>query len=757
MKRIGCRDPLSAWLSFAAAGLIVLSVVPADAVSAGDHFLVRASCRSDSAVVRDHFLIRALAAAEAGHVELARAVVEEGMERAPDAPHGWLLVARVRGELGDYAGAVDAYHRAEQEVPLLGDCAILGIGDLAYSCGYFDEAASACREGLEKYPDSSHRNKMLLGLGRAAAMAEDREDARDALQAFLDGGGTGDETVEVSWLLAQVLMDLKDWAGAYRVYEVLWEDHPATPEGEAAGDAIRSLGGRYGLTRTRLSAEQMFERGGKLRGGGRFAEAIDQFEEILKSSPDHSILPEVLHEIGSTYFRQAKNRQAIDTLKLLLKRYPDSDPAPDALYLIARTYWRKGFRHHFLSTIEKVRESYPGSRAAESAEFALGVFYAERGKEDKARAALRRVASGPRAHSRRRDALWDLGRMDYREKKYEDAYRSFSDLAAEDSGYRKAATYWAGRSLLRMGRRDEAGELLARLAAESPGHYYGIAASRRLEDVGTMVTKLQAPPESPIDFSLPAGWGGEPYVRILLLEEVGFYDLAMEEMRTLVKDAPPGARLKFARLAQRAGEYRTGTNDLENYYGRLIETRAEGVPREFWEVCFPLIHRVDIERLAAEFGLDPLLVAAVIREESRFEEDAVSRAGAIGLLQLMPSTAKDEARRLGMHTRNLDLFDPPTNLRLGTYSLARRLERFDGNLVAALAGYNAGDHRVRRWRDRLKGLESDEFIDQMPYLETRLYVKRILASYEHYRRIYGPRGRGEEKLEIGLTRPEKGP
>ncbi|GEM_PF-6838728 len=709
--------------------------------------------------VKDHFLIRARAAAEIGEIDLALAVAEDGLERSSDAPHGWLLVARLRGEKGDFRGALDAYGKAEREVPLLGDCADLERSHLALRCGHFEEAEAGYREGLERFPQSPHAARMWLGLGRAAGTLGHATTARDALQTFVGLGRPEEETVEALWLLGHAMIDLEDWRGGQAVFQRLWTDYPATPEGDAAGDALESLEETRGLAREPLSAEQMFERARRLRHGGRFSGAIDQLKKILKIYPDHSIVPEVLYEEGSLYFRLVENRRAIDTLKLLLKEYPQFDSAPDALYLIARAYWRKGFRHHFLSTCDEIRETYPGQRAAEDAEFALGVFYAERGKRDEARAALGRIVAGPREHSRRRNALWHLGRMDYRDGRYEDAYGSFSDLASEESsGYWKAATYWAGRSLHRLGREGEALGVLRQLVERYPGDYYGIQAGKRLKDVERPAADGDGAAADPVvDFGLPPGWGGDPYVRILLLEEVGLYDLAVEEMRALLNNAPPGARLKFAHLAQKAGEYRMGTDDIENHYARLIETLAMGLPREFWEVSFPFAHRSDVERMAGEFELDPLLVAAVIREESRFEEDAVSRAGAMGLLQLMPETAKDEARRLGMRTRNLNLFDPITNLRLGTYSLSRRLERFDGNLIMTLAGYNAGDHRVRRWRDELRGLETDEFIDQMPYLETRLYVKRILASYEHYRRIYGRRDRPEENTEIGLTPAETHP
>jgi len=291
--------------------------------------------------------------------------------------------------------------------------------------------------------------------------------------------------------------------------------------------------------------------------------------------------------------------------------------------------------------------------------------------------------------------------------------------------------------LERLGRGEEARDLYVDLTSSCPGYYYGMEAGARLAEM--RVGEPAAGPsdsKEPVNFETPASWGGERYLRVRMLDQAGFHDLALEEMEELLADGPPGARLQFALLAQRAGRFRRGANEIEDYYGELIRARAQGLPRPFWEAAYPLAHWREVQDAAREFGQDPFLIAAIIREESLFDEVAVSRAGARGLMQLMPGTARDEARRLGVPTRSLDLFDPATSIRLGTYSFSRRLDRFGGDVVLALAGYNAGDARAKRWAKKLDGLERDEFIDLLPYRETRLYIKRILASYDQYRWIY---------------------
>ncbi|HBI23328.1 MAG TPA: lytic transglycosylase, partial [Nitrospiraceae bacterium] len=133
---------------------------------------------------------------------------------------------------------------------------------------------------------------------------------------------------------------------------------------------------------------------------------------------------------------------------------------------------------------------------------------------------------------------------------------------------------------------------------------------------------------------------------------------------------------------------------------------------------------------AAENGIDPLLIYALIREESRFNEEAISIAGAIGLMQIMPQTAATIMNDTygGRDT----LFSPELNIALGTRFFAELLKRYKGNFILALAGYNAGPHIVSKWLEDREGLGVDEFIEDIPYKETREYVKRVFKSYMKY-------------------------
>jgi soluble lytic murein transglycosylase len=135
-------------------------------------------------------------------------------------------------------------------------------------------------------------------------------------------------------------------------------------------------------------------------------------------------------------------------------------------------------------------------------------------------------------------------------------------------------------------------------------------------------------------------------------------------------------------------------------------------------------------------SVDPDLLSAIIREESQYDERAVSRVGALGLMQVMPATANTVAKKLGMaEVKRDDLFDEETNVRIGARYVAQLLEQFSGNIIYTVAAYNAGPQAVSGWIAKYGQREPDEFVELIPYQETRLYVKRVLRSYREYQRL----------------------
>jgi soluble lytic murein transglycosylase len=168
-----------------------------------------------------------------------------------------------------------------------------------------------------------------------------------------------------------------------------------------------------------------------------------------------------------------------------------------------------------------------------------------------------------------------------------------------------------------------------------------------------------------------------------------------------------------------------------------LNLHVEDAPRQFWDYLFPLPYRADLSANARDRGLDPCLVAALIRQESEFNPGALSRANAYGLTQVRPVTGREFARRAGIQRfTNRMLFEPSTNLKLGTLIFRSMLDRNSGNLEQTLAAYNAGPARAAEWVGWNTYREPAEFVESIPYTETRDYVQAVIRNADIYRRLY---------------------
>jgi soluble lytic murein transglycosylase len=168
-----------------------------------------------------------------------------------------------------------------------------------------------------------------------------------------------------------------------------------------------------------------------------------------------------------------------------------------------------------------------------------------------------------------------------------------------------------------------------------------------------------------------------------------------------------------------------------------MEKGGDEIPRSFWEKAYPNRFVQWVKQQSPPVGTDPYLVAAVAREESAFDTKAVSKVGALGLMQLMPYTGEWVAKRVGLDGFRPELLlDEGTNLHLGAWYLGHLIEQFNGNVVLAVASYNAGPDAVGRWAEKGVG-NLDEFIESIPFNETRYFTKKVMRSYHEYLRIAG--------------------
>jgi soluble lytic murein transglycosylase len=225
-------------------------------------------------------------------------------------------------------------------------------------------------------------------------------------------------------------------------------------------------------------------------------------------------------------------------------------------------------------------------------------------------------------------------------------------------------------------------------------------------------------------------------------------DPALKELQTALTQAPgsTAVSLELARLYRDQGQPLTAIKVIQRAHPEYTLYQGGEVPREVEEVLFPLAHWKTIQKECQREGLDPYLVAGLIRQESGFDPNARSRANARGLMQLIPSTGRLVARHHGLRRiSSSQLYEPELNIRLGTSFFSNLVKRF-GRIEYAAAAYNGGPTRAARWLRERPSQEIDEWIESIPIRETRLYVQAVIRNAAHYRRIYG-QGDGGSKIE----------
>ncbi|HLY16137.1 MAG TPA: transglycosylase SLT domain-containing protein [Bryobacteraceae bacterium] len=311
-----------------------------------------------------------------------------------------------------------------------------------------------------------------------------------------------------------------------------------------------------------------------------------------------------------------------------------------------------------------------------------------------------------------------------------------------------AALYFLGRLAEAGGDYATARSYYAKLAAQFPNYYYGILARERATQPPVVAAGLSVktaeflrsiafPPHRPAVASQPDAETSMRVARAHLLISAGLADLAKAELRFGARTGsqPYLLAMELARIANAPHEQ---LHSIKSAAPDYLALTLEDAPPAFWQLLFPLPYQKDLVRSAKQQNLDPYMVAALIRQESEFDPQALSPRHAYGLTQVEPATGRALARRAGVGGfTNRALFQPAVNLKIGTYYLRTLLDQWGGKWEQTLASYNAGKSRVNEWATWNQYQEPAEFVESIPFSETREYVQAVLRNATVYRQIYG--------------------
>ncbi len=353
--------------------------------------------------------------------------------------------------------------------------------------------------------------------------------------------------------------------------------------------------------------------------------------------------------------------------------------------------------------------------------------------------------------SQRAEARWRVGWVHYRLAQYREAGDELRQLAGQhDSDFEPQALYWMGRAA-ELSQQPHAHDVYLQLCQRYVYTYYCQLARER-SDIPLAEPSASEPMLAtvPVNGGLAAKGGTtrlvparaeieqqSAYRRAIELKTLGLDLDATRELAGLTDrySRDPDALMTLATMLSEMGAYHHALRLARARFRDKLERTGGMVDPSLWKAAYPTGLLPTIKGQGAS-GVDPYLVAAIIREESQYDWQAVSRVGAIGLMQVMPGTANNVAQRLGLPAVGRDdLFDQETNIRIGVHYVGQLLEQFSGNVALTIASYNAGPLVVTSWMAQHPGRSQDEFVELIPYQETRQYVKRVLRSYREYIRL----------------------
>lgn len=687
-------------------------------------------------------LAEAKAAFDAGKHSQARAILDEVAPTPPVRFLRALAALRVR----DDAFAGPEFESLAADYPALKDRCLVHAGQ-AFEAR--KDWTAAERVYAQVSPESRLGIDAKLGRARALTRLKNPREALELVAPWVDrpappwGRDVGAEA-----LLVQA--DVFAWKGdKKREREALlkvWSAHPM---------AKREVGraeGRLGDL-SEVGADALVTRGEALIDAHRNAQGIALIEPLLPTLalPDATAC-RAQFAVGKGYRKLRKHQLAVQTLAPVVKQCKDPEVRAKALYTLG---FSQGISAPALAsgTYATLAKAYPSHPLADDALFFAADVHLRRGEVDRAVERLIDVVDEYASGDFAAEALFKLFWVRWQEGKLDEAQVFLEELegryANAEEGYEvERARYWRARVLEQLGKSDEAVPLLVRNALEHPATYYGLISRERVEALdpergASLLAEVRAAPEAADPFPAPLGplATDSRFRAAVELLRLGFGELVPSEVLAIDRSALPRESVRVLVLVLSQSGMERQAHGLARLWLRGdLAGPITAERRAVWEIAYPKAFRdLVVTHTASADGLDPDLLQALMREESALDPKALSWAGALGLCQLMPPTAAEVASKLKLkRPSQAQLLEPDLNIRLGARYLSDLLLRAHGVKQFALAGYNAGESAVGRWRRENGDEDLAAWVEQIPLQETRGYVKRVLRSYNTYKLLYAP-------------------
>lgn len=646
----------------------------------------------------------------------------------------WLVIGYARFLDRDYTKVIDPLNRAKPRAGDLGDYVRYYLGAAYLQTNRTAEAITTLGDFRQTYPESLLVRDAEVLYGQAL-LADNRP--QEAIALFEKNRQPIRADLELT--LGRAYIANNQAEKAISILRNIYFTMPLSDEAAQADIELKKLNAPqpvpWDVRRSR--ADLLFK-------GKRFADAASEYHDMLGQAPPEQRAEIQLAEATSLR-RTGRSRDAKQLLQSLTATTPDQNA--ERIFNLGEIARNSDDNDAFLRIVDELRRTAPTSTWLEQSLLSEGNIYLLKKDYDKAIDAYRELQQRFPSGGRASYAHWKTAWLSLRQGRSTDAKSGFEQQIAlyPTSGEVPAALYWRGRLAEEDNDQAMAGAYYQKISERFRNFYYGELARQRM-------AKLKAPPDPPhyalLDRIPPVSSMSKAsdviptddlrVQKARLLENGALLDFAVRELQAS-DDPNKSAWLpaETARMYRDIGRYDRAIGILKRAVPNYFAVDLPSLPRSYWEALFPKPYWVDLKRFSNENSLDPYMVASLIRQESEFNPNAVSNKNAVGLMQLLPKVGKGVAKQEKLkHYDSSQLFIPATNLQLGTRYFRSMVDKF-GGFEYALAAYNAGSDRVEDWLGDGKYRDIDEFVESIPFTETREYVQAIMRNANVYRKLYG--------------------
>ena len=649
----------------------------------------------------------------------------------------WLVLGYAHWLDHDQARAIDALVRARSRAGDLGDYVDYYLGAAYFQNGRAADSVSVLSDFEKNYPESLLIRDERIVFANALLVAGKPQEAIRLLEE-----NRQPTRADVELTLGHAYLALGDQTKAAHIFGTLYVSMPLSGEANQAEIELRKLSAD--LQSAAIGVNGRRTRADLLMKGKRFNDAANEYRDLL-TQVDSGDRQQIQLLMAVALRHAGQNKDA----KKELESLSSPDLNAERLFNLGEIARAMDDDDGFLRTLQDLRQAAPTSQWLEQALLSAGNIYLLRRDYDKAidcyRELEQRFANGSRASY----AHWKVAWLSLRQGRNAEAKNLFEQQIALYPGSAEipAALYWRGRLAEEDNELPLARAYYQKISDRFRNFYYGELARQRL---AKFKTEDDDPPHLALLDRVPPIKTGPPlsqdelpidnlrFQKAQLLANGALLDFAVRELQAAAGEekgswAPP----EMARVYQEASRYDTSIEVLKRTVPDYFAMNVSSLPRSYWEALFPKPYWSDLKKFCSQNALDPYLIASLIRQESEFNPNAVSRKNAVGLMQLLPKVGKGVAKQEKLkHFSTQQLFNPAINLQLGTRYFRGMVDKF-GTFEYALAAYNAGSDRVDDWLAQGKYRDPQEFVESIPFTETREYVQAIMRNTSVYRQLYG--------------------